>query len=170
MCRATREWVCARGNAHAGRGMPGRRRARAERGCGVAYGGSGRQRSIGWARRWVVGSGGAVLEVGMDSSFLTKPAWSREDMDRERAGRSVAWATEVWGRATELEDAASLIGGWWEERVEWERDEIFSRSCMVGLPRDTPTMRDKQVTVAMHKLQKFQRGCWYSVHYFFDQN
>jgi hypothetical protein len=47
VCGAVQTVVCVRGNAHAGLGMSGRRRARAEQGRGVAYGGSGRQRPIG---------------------------------------------------------------------------------------------------------------------------
>jgi hypothetical protein len=47
MCRVPRERACVRGNAHAGRGVSGRRRARAGQGHSVAYGGSGRQGSIG---------------------------------------------------------------------------------------------------------------------------
>jgi hypothetical protein len=47
VCRTARMSVCARANARAGRGMSGRRRARAERGRGLAYGGLGRQRPIG---------------------------------------------------------------------------------------------------------------------------
>jgi hypothetical protein len=39
--------VCARGNAHAGLDVLGRRRARAVRGQGVAYGGFWRQWPIG---------------------------------------------------------------------------------------------------------------------------
>jgi hypothetical protein len=69
VCGVVQTVVCARGNARAGLDMPGRRRARAGQGHGVAYGGSGRQRSIGLARRWVVGSGGAVVADG----FLSKP-------------------------------------------------------------------------------------------------
>jgi hypothetical protein len=47
VCGVVQTVVCARGNAHAGLDMPRRRRARAGQGHGVAYGGSGRQRSIG---------------------------------------------------------------------------------------------------------------------------
>jgi hypothetical protein len=47
VCRMARMSVCVRGNARAGRGVSGRRRVRAERACGVAYGALGRQRPIG---------------------------------------------------------------------------------------------------------------------------
>jgi hypothetical protein len=47
MCGAGRAVVCVCGNAHAGLGVPGRRRARAERGRDVAYERFGQQGSIG---------------------------------------------------------------------------------------------------------------------------
>jgi hypothetical protein len=52
VCRMARVSVCAHGNAHASRGVSGRRRAHAEQGRGVAYGVLGRQGWIGLAWRW----------------------------------------------------------------------------------------------------------------------
>jgi hypothetical protein len=46
-CGAGRSVMCARGNTHAGLGIPGHRLAHAERGRGVAYRRFGRQRPIG---------------------------------------------------------------------------------------------------------------------------
>jgi hypothetical protein len=51
MCGASRVRACVRGNARAGRGVSGRRRARAGQGHSAAYEGSGRQGSIGRAWR-----------------------------------------------------------------------------------------------------------------------
>jgi hypothetical protein len=65
MCGAGRAVVCARGNAHAGLGVLGRRRAHAERGRDVAYERFGRQGSIGFAWRWCVGPSGAVVDGGV---------------------------------------------------------------------------------------------------------
>jgi hypothetical protein len=50
---------------------------------------------------------------GLGRSTLLRSSYHghRRTWDRERAGSSVAQASEVWGRAAELEGGAALVGG-----------------------------------------------------------
>jgi hypothetical protein len=101
---------------------------------------------------------GAFSEAGSAFSFLYKPPRSRQDMDQERAGRSVARVPGMWGRDTMLETTAAVIGG--RKRVIARRDgrEDFTRDLDRFLSF-LPTEWDNRSTVACCSSARGREAC-----------